>query len=60
MGYNTQIKQLSDFYDAYGLEAGDDEEGDDELDDDDESDDDGSEGGDSSGESGNEMSVDGR
>ena len=29
MGYNTQVKQLSDFYDAYGLSAGDDEDEDD-------------------------------
>ncbi|EMR62792.1 putative zinc metalloprotease protein [Eutypa lata UCREL1] len=57
MGYKTQVKQLSDFYDAYGLEADEDEEGDEMDEDEDESDDDGSEG---SEESDDEMSIDGK
>ncbi|KAI0398328.1 Metalloenzyme, LuxS/M16 peptidase-like protein [Xylariaceae sp. FL0594] len=36
MGYKTQIKQLSDFYDDYGLKAPDGEEDDDEDDEEDE------------------------
>jgi hypothetical protein len=41
MGYKTQVKQLADFHDAYGLETG--EEDGEEEDDDDEDVDDGDE-----------------
>lgn len=37
MGYKTQVRSLSDFYDAYGLE-GDDEDGKEDPEDDDEED----------------------
>ncbi|RYP68087.1 hypothetical protein DL771_006829 [Monosporascus sp. 5C6A] len=58
LGYKTQVKQLSDFYDAYGLEAGEDEDGDET--DEDESEEDGSE--DSNGSEGSDVdiSIDGR
>ncbi|KAI0123454.1 zinc metalloprotease [Xylariales sp. AK1849] len=50
MGYKTQVKQLADFHDAYGLEA-DEEEGDEEEElEDDEDGSDGSEGSDDSEE----------
>ncbi len=58
MGYKTQVKQLSDFYDAYGLEAGTDEGEEMDEDEDDDDDDDGSD--DDSEGSGDEMSVDGK
>ncbi|RYO93817.1 hypothetical protein DL766_005097 [Monosporascus sp. MC13-8B] len=58
VGYKTQVKQLSDFYDAYGLEAGEDEDGD-EMDED-ESEEDGSEDSDGSEGSDDDISIDGR
>lgn len=39
MGYETQVRSLSDFYDAYGLE-GDDEDGKEDAEDDEEEEDD--------------------
>lgn len=39
MGYKTQVRSLSDFYDAYGLE-GDDEDGKEDAEDDEEEEDD--------------------
>lgn len=38
MGYKTQVRSLSDYYDAYGLE-GDDEDGNEDPEDDDEEED---------------------
>ncbi|RYP42342.1 hypothetical protein DL767_000264 [Monosporascus sp. MG133] len=58
VGYKTQVKQLSDFYDAYGLEAGEDEDGD-EMDEE-ESEEDGSEDSDGSEGSDDDISIDGR
>ncbi|RYP05693.1 hypothetical protein DL764_003618 [Monosporascus ibericus] len=58
VGYKTQVKQLSDFYDAYGLEAGEDEDGD-EMDED-ESEEDGSGDSDGSEGSDDDISIDGR
>lgn len=43
MGYKTQIKQLSDYHDDYGLESPDGDEDEQDDDDDDEMDSDGSE-----------------